>query len=313
MKVSLAVAVVLLVFGVVAPAASAGPRRDTTPPTTPTNLRVVAVTEDSITIAWNASTDNSGKLHAYIAGGIYHPGTSTTKTFTGLVPSWTQTYRVQAMDPSGNVSALSEPLTVTTAPDLTAPTTPANLRVTGTTISTVSLAWDRSSDRWSFGYEVLMDGLLVASAQHPYIGTPTTTLRKIPPGSHTFQVRARDFAGNISGLSNAVTVTLTGNGDSTPPTAPSNLSVEDLNDNCGSLILRWTPSTDNVDAPSEIEYELHLNGRFFQLTPPGTSAIGVYTQPGTQTWTVVAVDRAGNSSDPSNAVTLTVVADQNLC
>jgi chitodextrinase len=311
MRVSLAVTAVLLAFAVLAPSAMAA--RDRTPPSTPTGLRVVSVTEDSITIAWNASKDNSGKIHAYIAGGIYHPGDSTTKTFTGLVPNWTVTYRVQAMDPSGNTSGLSEPLTVTTLPDRTAPTTPGNLRVTGTGISTVSLAWDRSSDRWSFGYEVLMNGQVLTTASHPYMGTPSTTLRKIPPGAHTFEVRARDFAGNISGLSNAVTVTLAGNGDSTPPTAPSNLSVEDLNDNCGSLILRWTPSTDNFDAPSQIEYELYLNGRFFQLTPPGTSEIGVYTQPGTQTWTVVAVDRAGNSSGPSNAVTLTVVADQNLC
>jgi chitodextrinase len=311
MRVSLAVTAVLLAFAVLAPSAMAA--RDRTPPSTPTGLRVVSVTEDSITIAWNKSTDNSGKIHAYIAGGIYHPGDSTTKTFTGLVPNWTVTYRVQAMDPSGNTSGLSEPLTVTTLPDRTAPTTPGNLRVTGTGISTVSLAWDRSSDRWSFGYEVLMNGQVLTTASHPYMGTPSTTLRKIPPGTHTFEVRARDFAGNISGLSNAVTVTLAGNGDSTPPTAPSNLSVEDLNDNCGSLILRWTPSTDNFDAPSQIEYELYLNGRFFQLTPPGTSEIGVYTQPGTQTWTVVAVDRAGNSSGPSNAVTLTVVADQNLC
>jgi chitodextrinase len=313
MKGCLVICAVLVVSAALAPAASAGPRRDTTPPTTPTNVRVVAVTEDSITIAWNASTDNSGKIHAYIAGGIYHSGTSTTKTFTGLVPNWTQTYRVQAMDPSGNVSALSEPVTATTAPDTTAPTTPTNLRVTGTDISKVSLAWDRSSDRWAFRYEVLMDGQVAGSASHPYIGTPSTTLRKLPPGSHAFQIRARDFAGNISGLSNAVTVTLAGNGDTTAPTAPTNLTVEDLNDNCGSLILRWTPSTDNVDAPSQIEYELHLNGGFSQLTPPGTSAIGIYTQPGTQTWTVVAVDRAGNSSGPSNAVTLTVVADQNLC
>jgi chitodextrinase len=311
MRVSLAVTAVLLAFAVLAPSAMAA--RDRTPPSTPTGLRVVSVTEDSITIAWNKSTDNSGKIHAYIAGGIYHPGDSTTKTFTGLVPNWTVTYRVQAMDPSGNTSGLSEPLTVTTLPDRTAPTTPGNLRVTGTGISTVSLAWDRSSDRWSFGYEVLMNGQVLTTASHPYMGTPSTTLRKIPPGTHTFEVRARDFAGNISGLSNAVTVTLAGNGDSTPPTAPSNLSVEDLNDNCGSLILRWTPSTDTFDAPSQIEYELYLNGRFFQLTPPGTSEIGVYTQPGTQTWTVVAVDRAGNSSGPSNAVTLTVVADQNLC
>ena len=312
MKVGLTCCAVLVLLAVLAPGASAA-ARDRTPPTTPTNLRVVSVTEDSITISWTKSTDNSGKIHAYIAGGIYHSGTSTTKTFGFLVPSWTQTYRVQAMDPSGNVSGLSAPLTVTTLPDTTAPTTPGNLRVTGTGISTVSLAWDRSSDRWAFSYDVLMDGQILTTANHPYMGTPSTLLRKIPPGTHRFQVRARDFAGNISGLSNAVEVTLAGNGDRTPPSAPTNLTVEDLRDNCGSLILRWTPSTDNLDAPSQIEYELQLNGRFFQLTPPGTSEIGIYTQPGTQTWTVVAVDRAGNSSGPSNAVTLTVEADANLC
>ena len=85
MRTCLAVCAALAVAAALAPAASAA--RDRTPPTTPTNVRVVAVTEDTITIAWNASTDNSGRIHAYIAGGIYHPGNSTTKTFTGLVPS----------------------------------------------------------------------------------------------------------------------------------------------------------------------------------------------------------------------------------
>ena len=313
MKPSLACCAVLLAFAVLAPSALAKPRRDTTPPTTPTNVRVVAVTEDSITIAWNASTDDSGRLHAYIAGGIYHPADSTTKTLTGLVPNTTRTYFVQAMDPSGNLSALSEPVTATTARDTTAPTTPANLRVTGTGISTVSLAWDRSSDRWSFGYEVLMDGAVLATAAHPFTGTPSTTLRKIQPGRHTFEVRARDTAGNGSGLSNPVTVDLAGNGDTVPPTAPTGLTVEDFDDNCGSLLLSWTPSTDAVDAQSQIEYELYRNGSFFLVTAPGTTTKGLYTPAGTQTWTVVAVDRAGNSSGPSNAVTLTVVVNTDLC
>jgi chitodextrinase len=307
-----AAALAVAVLAIAAPSASAA-ARDRTPPTTPTNVRVVSVTEDSITIAWNASTDNSGRIHAYIAGGIYHPGTSTTKTFTGLVPNWTQTYRVQAMDPSGNVSALSAPVTATTLPDRTAPTTPTNLRVTDTGISTVSFAWDGSSDRWSFSYEVLMDGAVLGSAAHPFVGTPSTTLQKIPPGTHTFQVRARDNSGNVSGLSNAVTVMLAGNGDSTPPTAPSNLTVEDLNDNCGSQILRWTGSTDNTDPASAIEYELYRNDRFWMRTPAGATESFQYTPPGVGTWTVVAVDRAGNSSPPSKAVTVTIVADENLC
>jgi chitodextrinase len=313
MKVSLACCAVLAVFAALAPTASAGPRRDTTPPSTPTNVRVVAVTEDSITIAWDASSDNSGKIHAYIAGGIYHPGTSTTKTLTGLVPNTTRTYRVQAIDPSGNMSGLSEPVTATTLADTTAPTTPTNLEVTGTDVSSVSLAWDRSSDRWSFSYDVLMDSQVVAIVPHPYMGIPTTKVRTIPPGTHTFQVRARDTAGNVSGLSNTVTVTLAGNGDREPPSAPTDLTVEDFNDNCGSLMLRWTASNDNFDAPSEIEYELYRNGNFAHLTPPGTTAFGLYTVPGAQTWTVVAVDRAGNRSGPSNPVTLTVVVDTDLC
>jgi chitodextrinase len=314
MRSCLAAGAVLAVFAVLAPAASAA-GRDRTPPSTPTGLRVVAVTEDSITIGWNASKDNSGRIHAYIAGGIYHPGASTVKTFTSLVPSWTQTYRVQAMDPSGNVSQLSAPVTATTASDTTAPTTPANLRVTGTGISTVSLAWDRSSDRWSFSYEVLMDGEVVGGTTGITFGPLTFKVRHVEPGTtHRFTVRARDHSGNLGPDSNVAEGTTVASSDRTPPSAPTNLTATTPPDDfCGSNMLQWTASTDDTDPPSAIEYEVYLHGSLFHVTQPGAAHAFLYTFAGTNTWTVVAVDRAGNSSPPSNAATVTVRADPDFC
>jgi hypothetical protein len=78
-------------------------------------------------------------------------------------------------------------------------------------------------------------------------------------------------------------------------------------------VLRWEPSADDTDAASAIEYELFLNGSFFSVTAPGATSAFVYTNAGTNTWTVVAVDRQGNESAPSNAATVTVRADPNLC
>ena len=300
----------LLALALMASAAEARPPkpRDTTPPTVPTGLRVVAVTEDSITLSWNASTDNSGSIHHYVvAPGSWHPGDSTTKTITGLVPSWTQTYRVSAVDATGNESAFSEPLTATTAPDVTAPTAPSDLRLTASTPSSVSLAWTAARDRWSLTYQVLMDGEVIAVA-----GWTSARVRHLPPGTHIFTVRARDSAGNLSPVSNAITVTLADTGDRVAPTAPTNLVGRDLADFCGSVQLTWDQSTDNVDPASALEYEIFRDGVLFGLAT-GVGSAWVYGPDGTSTWTVVAVDRSGNSSAPSNPATVTVMTDPSLC
>jgi len=305
----------LLAFALIAPAAQAAwpkppkPPRDTTPPTVPTGLRVVAATDDSVTVRWNASTDNSGRILRYQVNGIYHEGNSTQKTITGLVPNYTLTVRVVAVDPTENESAPSAPLMATTAPDVIAPTTPGNLRLTATiSPSSISLTWDRSTDRWAFTYEILMNGELFARAS-----STSTRLRHIPRNStNTFTVRARDTAGNVSGVSNAIVVTQPPSDDGTAPTAPTNLTAEDLDDFCGSVILRWGQSTDNADPQSAIEYEIYRNGVFFLLAT-GTGIKGIYAGEGLATWTLVAVDRSGNSSPASNPVTTNVFTDQSQC
>ena len=117
----------LLAFVLVTPAAHAGSAEEAArhdAADRPDGLRVVAATEDSVTVRWNASTDNSGRILRYQVNGVYHEGNSTQKTITGLVPNYTLTVRVLAVDPTENYSALSAPLAATTAPDVTAPPRP---------------------------------------------------------------------------------------------------------------------------------------------------------------------------------------------
>lgn len=78
---------------------------DTTPPTAPTQLSVTAATSDSLTLAWNASTDNvgvAGYRIVYDAGSVNVGG--TTATISGLSPETTYTLTVTARDAAGNIS-----------------------------------------------------------------------------------------------------------------------------------------------------------------------------------------------------------------
>lgn len=319
--VSACVALVVLAGAVPAVVGARPKAPDRTPPTVPTNLRITAATEDSISIAWTASTDNSGAIHHYVtcysgwmlpAPGpcIWGSPVPPAKTVTGLVPGKEFSFRVKAVDAAGNESALSSPVTGSTAPDVTPPTAPANAHVTATTPSSVSLAWDRSTDGWAFTYQVLMDGEVVGTTWDLAF-----RVRHLPPGTtHTFAVRARDTSGNLSAASNAGTVALETSSDRTPPSTPTGLTaMQPPDDWCGSNVLGWDASTDDVDPQSAIEYEIYLNGSLRTVTAPGVASGFQYTFEGTNTWTVVAVDRAGNSSGVSNPATLTVVLDQSLC
>jgi alpha-amylase len=89
---------------------------DTTPPSAPTGLSKSNVTSGSATISWNASTDDVGvATYRLLRNGTQVTTTvSTYATNTGLSPSTTYSYTVQALDAAGNVSAASSPLSVTT-------------------------------------------------------------------------------------------------------------------------------------------------------------------------------------------------------
>jgi chitinase len=105
--------------------------------------------------------------------------------------------------------------------DTQPPTAPRNLRSTGRSVSTVSLAWDASTDNKGVtGYEVLRGGSSAASVT----GTTATITGLVPTTAYTFTVRAKDAAGNVSTVSNTVTVT-TDEGAPQPPPPPGSIRV----------------------------------------------------------------------------------------
>jgi glucose/arabinose dehydrogenase len=183
---------------------------DTQAPTTPANLRSTATSSSSIALAWDASNDNVG-VAAY---DIYNDGnkfaeaagTATTKTITGLSPKTQYRLTVFARDAAGNVSPSSNSLTVATAPtsDTEPPSAPGNLRSTGVTSSSASLAWDASTDNVGVtGYDVYSGGTAIVTGVS---GTSTTIPNLAADTSYTFTVKAKDAGNNVSAAGNAVTV-----------------------------------------------------------------------------------------------------------
>ncbi|MFI7108843.1 glycosyl hydrolase family 18 protein [Nonomuraea sp. NPDC050227] len=195
---------------------SGGGGSDTTAPSVPGNLRSTGVTDTSVALAWNASTDNVAVTgyEVYRGGTLVTTVTGTTYNDTGLTANTAYSYTVRARDAAGNRSANSNQISATTTgggggDDKTPPTVPGNLRSTGVSNNSVSLAWNASTDNVAVtGYEVYRGGTLVTTVT----GTSYNDTGLSANTSYNYTVRARDAAGNRSADSNQITATTTGGG-----------------------------------------------------------------------------------------------------
>jgi chitodextrinase len=83
-----------------------GSGTDTEPPTAPTNLHVVSSTTNSLSLDWNASTDNIGVAgYKIYINGYYHSSTTATeKTISELTSNATYNIQIIAYDAANNLS-----------------------------------------------------------------------------------------------------------------------------------------------------------------------------------------------------------------
>ena len=99
---ALALVLALAVAGPVAAGKKPPPTTgDKTPPTTPTNLRATSVGQTSVTLAWDASTDNSGSFTYSVnkdGQGFTVPQAQTSYTIDWLSAGRTYTFYVTAVD-----------------------------------------------------------------------------------------------------------------------------------------------------------------------------------------------------------------------
>lgn len=140
--------------------------RDQIAPSVPGQPAQGAVTQNSITISWSASTDTGGSgLKGYDVernGSVIATEVPTTSYVdTGLSSGATYTYRVRARDNAENVSAFSPSRNITTA-DTTAPTVPvisaAALSETQIRISLVTPSTDAGSGLRDYTLQVSSTG-----------------------------------------------------------------------------------------------------------------------------------------------------------
>jgi hypothetical protein len=243
--------------------------------------------------------------------------THTSITWSFLQPGETYTFRVTAFDAQSNASRASNPVTVTTRPPSPA-TPPSGLTVKSVTASTVVLEWNSGHDPAGpdlVTHEVLVNGVPTANAwstvapgQFPRPPIQGAWVRQLDPSTtYQFRVRAFDASGDLLGTTDAVSATTGASSDTVAPSTPTLLGASDGGTSyCPEEIeLRWTQSTDN-GAQSDIEYEVRINGRINDVLPYVTKVV-IYTEiRGANTVTIVAVDKAGNASAPSNARTVHV-------
>jgi large repetitive protein len=273
---------------------------DTVAPPVPTGLTAVTPTNTKPVLSWVSGGNDatSGFVGYQVLRGttLLTTTTATTYTDTTLVTSGSQTYTVKAVDAAGNISTASASKAVMY--DTVAPSAPVLTAPTATSTST-TLTWTASTDTGGSTltrYAVFRDGVLIG-APTPATALTYTDTGAMSPGTYVYTVYAYDGAGNSSLASNARSVVY----DVTAPTAPTGLAGQ--TPTSAKPVLLWTAATDTGGSGLQ-RYDVYRGSTLAGSTTVTSFTDAATTASGTYTYTVRAVDGAGNVGPASASATV---------
>jgi hypothetical protein len=226
-------------------------------------------------------------------------GSQTTATFSsGFNYNRTYSFRVYAVSASGAWSAASNSVTATLLSDTTPAATPV-VSSTGLGPTHVDLAWTYDDTDPTPRFDIYVNGQLW---HRQVAGRSKRIVFLTPSTAYTFNVRAKDSAGNWSELSDPLVMTTPAAdaNDREAPTTPPEFRGGVI-DGATEAMVFWGNSTDNVTTSEHIRYYLYVNGQFDGATvDPYRHQFAMYLTLGVvNTIEVYAVDEAGNRSAPA--------------
>lgn len=295
-------------------------------------ISATSISQTGATIVWttNESSDTQveyGQTTSYGASTVLNTSlvTAHTATIAGLSPGTMYNYRVKSRDAATNLGiSLNNTFMTAPAPD----TTPPNL-ITGLAASNVqqnafTLSWSAPSDLPGGGsvsaYDLRYSTSLITQANfnsatqatgEPAPGAPGSSqnyvLAGLSPGvTYSAAIVSRDAAGNVSLISNAVSVTTQAPSDTVAPTisitAPlSNATV------AGASVSILATAADNVGVVG-VQFRVDSTNVGIEdaLFPYSTTWNSTTVADGLHSLTAVARDAAGNTTT-SNVVSVNVL------
>jgi hypothetical protein len=262
----------------------------------PTDLAVSASPTNAAPVLHWSPVSGATSYQVYRGGVLV--GAPTQTRFTDSMPQTSGTYSYTVTATDGSLT--SSPAAVSEVFDNLAPSV-----ITGAPSATLytsqppHITWDAVPDNGPAGlrwYNVRRDGV--------YIGSSTTTSytdsSKLADGSYTYSVRAEDLARNMApDFSPGVTVVL----DTVAASAPSGLVAADVTLPALPSV-SWSASSDAGSGVAS--YRIFRDGTQVGETTGLTFSDTSVSSAGSYSYTIEAVDRAGNVSPASTPISLTV-------